>query len=519
MLGLGGLHSDRSDSQDCFNFINEQIIACSDTHENCEPLSKGPLPARVVDIGLCGSDNIVLFESHYNSEHYATLSHCWGDTHPPKTTRSNIGEMIKNISWRDLPKVFQDGIRVCRRLGLRYIWIDSLCILQDSKEDWEIESAKMSDYYENAYITISAESSANGSIPFLAARNLNLRAQKFDFNCRDGSQVLIWARHPSGSPWSYPNDLHDRDPLLSRAWAWQENALSRRILRYFKSEVIWECRSTVCAEDGVSYAEEVPPVQSQLLRGCKTEAEVYERWQRIVGAYARRRLAYDTDRLPAVSAAAAKFQSLTHSQYIAGLWAKNLPLDLCWVAVFHSDEAFDPGSSQYIAPSWAWPSVRGTINYHHSFTNNPIIPVAAVKDIHCAASRLNPFGQVNSGHIILTGPVVCITLSCSDPRNAFEYKIGKDPGHMEWLQPDAPLVEHDSSLKRAIEIDILRPFSVPVRVILLGHQEGIEGLMDNKFIVLALGQLRAKGYQRLGIAIPENADWFLGVSHETVRIV
>lgn len=74
---------------------------------------------------------------------YVALSHCWGPEPPLKTTSKNRRQMERDLSWSFLPKTFQDAILVTLHLGMQYIWIDSLCIIQDDALDWDRESARM----------------------------------------------------------------------------------------------------------------------------------------------------------------------------------------------------------------------------------------------------------------------------------------------------------------------------------------------------------------------------------------
>jgi hypothetical protein len=117
---------------------------------------------------------------------YAALSHCWGGSQPLRTLTENLDDMKTGIEWICLPNTFQDGITVACRLKILYIWIDSLCIIQDSKEDWEIESSKMWAYYNNAYITISASSSPNSLTPILRQRDTAWLHASFQFQDGEG---------------------------------------------------------------------------------------------------------------------------------------------------------------------------------------------------------------------------------------------------------------------------------------------------------------------------------------------
>jgi hypothetical protein len=105
--------------------------------------------------------DIRLVETTGEIGRYNCLSYCWGQGMTLKTTQETLDLHKARIPWQSLPKTFQDAIEFTRRLGVRYIWIDSLCIIQHDKEDWERESAKMYEVYRKSYLTLAATSSAN----------------------------------------------------------------------------------------------------------------------------------------------------------------------------------------------------------------------------------------------------------------------------------------------------------------------------------------------------------------------
>lgn len=468
----------------------------------------------MLSIGRCNSDEIKLLDTGERRAAYATLSHCWGSSHPIETRTANLAQMLQGIPWSALAIVYQDAIRVCRRLRLEYLWIDSLCIIQDSRDDWEQESFKMCEYYGYARVTISAASSFDATIPFLTKRDPKWQTHKFKLVTHDGKSTEICARRDSGS--SITNHVEDPGPLASRAWVWQETLLSTRVLHFTQSELIWECKSDVCAEDGIIprglYSIRLP---QQLLR-C--EKDPYNGWHNLISTYSVRQLTYESDRLPALSGVAAKINALTQSDYLAGLWKQNLPLDLCWSTDYQISSALMPqlSPSQYIAPSWAWPSVRGAIFFNDEDPNQPFMPLAMVEEVICNVSGLNPYGQVSYGRLVLRGLVAHIPVTCIEPRGCWTYTIGDDPESREPLTPDCVLVEAKGSVRRAIESDTLAPFSVALPCILVGKDES-EG--EDYYYVIVLGKVGTEEYSRLGFASSEQDDWFRGATEESLHIV
>ena len=372
----------------------------------------------------------------------------------------------------------------------------------------------MCEYYEYARVTISAALSFNATIPFLTKRDPKWQTQKFELVTRDGKNTEICARRDSGS--SFTNHVEDAGPLASRAWVWQETLLSTRILHFTQSELIWECKSEVCAEDGINprglYSIRLP---QQLMR-C--EKDPYNGWHNLISTYSVRQLTYESDRLPALSGVAAKISAWIQSDYLAGLWKKNLPLDLCWSIDYQISSASVPqvSPSQYIAPSWAWPSVRGAIVFNDEDLKQPFTPLATVEEVICNTSGLNPYGQVCYGRLVLHGRVAHIRVTCIDPLDCWTYTIGNDPETREPLAPDCALVEANGSVRRATESDTLAPFSVALPCMLVG-KDGSEG--ESFYYVMVLGKVGIDEYSRLGFASLEEDEWFQGATEECLHII
>ncbi|ORY19521.1 heterokaryon incompatibility protein-domain-containing protein, partial [Clohesyomyces aquaticus] len=141
---------------------------CLQNHPECQPMFKGSyFPTRLLDLGqqLLSSEPPKLVETkngigtEFCSPAYATLSHCWGNSQPLRLLMQNKLQHLQGIPLSALPRVFSEAMTVCRNLGIRYLWIDSLCICQDSEEDWAQESALMGAIYSHAILNIAATGS------------------------------------------------------------------------------------------------------------------------------------------------------------------------------------------------------------------------------------------------------------------------------------------------------------------------------------------------------------------------
>jgi hypothetical protein len=149
------------------SLLTSWIDDCNSTHGQCtdpHPM----LPKRVLDVGTDAAKRLLLHISPGEVAPYIAFSHCWGPNGIPlKTTTSTIKDHQQGIDFQHLPKNFQDAVTVTRSIGIRYLWIDCLCIVQNDNTDWEVESSKMSSIYRDAYLVIAATQATNSCEGFL----------------------------------------------------------------------------------------------------------------------------------------------------------------------------------------------------------------------------------------------------------------------------------------------------------------------------------------------------------------
>ncbi|OCL06658.1 HET-domain-containing protein, partial [Glonium stellatum] len=370
---------------------------CVQDHEICRDFaSSSVLPTRVVHLGLNNSE-IKLFEPPSGTiAQFAALSYCWGKQLPITTTGNTIAERKLGLAWNSLPPVFQDAVTVARRLGLEYIWIDSLCIIQDSHEDWEIESMRMASIYQSAHVTIAVASSDSCTVPFLTPRLKDGPAHPItlEVDSHDGNSYCLKAREPAR-----PHHTSD-DPLNTRAWVHQERILSTRILHYTTHELVWECRRSMMCE---CQAHEYPPAREPLLPE-EASSEQGDDKGRGIAFYTERKVTYPSDRLPALSGIASIVHQRTGSSYMAGLWRDNLISDLQW-EVSDNDHPTKRSLDVYRAPTFSWASLEVRAKYPYHFNAPSFRHDATVLNAGCSAAGLDPFGTVKDGFVELEGYV------------------------------------------------------------------------------------------------------------------
>ena len=309
---------------------------------------------------------------------------------------------MSHIPQEQLPKTIQDAIRLTRMLGLKYIWIDCLCILQDSAPDWETEAAKMGQYYQYANLTVAASAAVSASCGLLNRRPKLSKPKQIKFREYDGSTHLLVALGRSIKLWT--DTIDDLGPLSERGWTFQEHALSSRIIHLTEGEMIWECPSEMITEDGHPISNNFNSMIKEFRLKRQRTPENY--WRFLVRAYSGRRLSYSQDKLPAIAGMADRYYEIANQHYLAGLWSANLPVDLVWSS-WGWEEADKPPKI-LPSPSWSWASIDGGV----AFIAEPVgcdFPMdvhARVHSGHCSVLGNNPFGQVERGTLDITGPVV-----------------------------------------------------------------------------------------------------------------
>ncbi|KXJ95669.1 heterokaryon incompatibility protein-domain-containing protein [Microdochium bolleyi] len=344
---------------------------------------------------------------------YVALSYCWGGANFIRTTTSNIDVHQRGIPTTSLPPLFRDIIQITLKLGLHYLWIDSLCIIQDSKLDWEVESAQMGQIFAQSFVVLAAGSSQSPLDELLLQRPEPLIVDTMEIP--DFGTMPILAREPLEHPvWSSEEYLKDESliHLQRRGWCYQEYWLAPRVLTILDWETILKCSNEIRCECGDPWngnQEDQTILQSwrELTANEITSEEgLAGFWEKLVQQYTSLRLTQHTDRLPAFSGVAATFQRSSCGRYLAGLWEGFLPRALFWSGVeLGDDKPFPPRPKNCRAPSWSWASVNGGVMFDN---------VQLVYDdglvLECQAISLgkNPFGRVEEGFITLKVPVVSV---------------------------------------------------------------------------------------------------------------
>lgn len=428
----------------CFKLARTWLDDCREHHSACRSAydSSLRLPTRLLDVGVDidprghTQTNVRLVQGASCEGPYVALSYCWGPDRDLILTQESESRLRAGIAVTDFPGTLQDAIVVTRRIGVRYIWIDALCIFQDqdrpeSKADWAREAGRMRDVYRGAVVTIESASASRGNEGFLKPR-----ASSRPY-C-----ALQWGSVVDQSVYLRPMcDITDSQligtTVYTRGWTLQERLLAPRTLSFGLQQCSFECangfrdeagRSTPLPRASESYLSKQSMLQLRRDRGWFTIAwraisrvlglpavvslgtlldsypvgwsshgvldvpggywaTYFDYWRGIVSQFSQRQLTNSADRLPALSGLADEVQRATGSDYVAGMWKDELITCLAWTCHYVYNQDGDYGDyaggipsgnfatiwgkswpnnirpANYVAPSWSWASVKGTVSF------------------------------------------------------------------------------------------------------------------------------------------------------------
>jgi hypothetical protein len=354
---------------------------------------------------------------------YVALSHQWGKKRPFELNASTYSQLLSGAELDQFPPTFRDAILICRRLVYRYLWIDSLCIFQDSKDDWYRESLLMGNVYQYCDVSIAALGARDNDGGCFTLRNPLeylpcILSKGHDYQGRD----TIVASGQRDYPW-HGEDL-GTGSLSKRAWVLQERCLPPRTIYFGKYGVFWECRRVRADE---LYEKNNPqPHCSDHLKLLVTEIGLTSRssidssdlfnfftnWYELVMRYTSAKLTFGSDKLVAIAGLVELAQFRTGLNSIAGLWEPSFLPHLLW----RTFPQFHNRPSEYRAPMFSWASVDSQVDHrYYTGESRPKETVEAFLStiIDCALSprdHTRPFAQVEDGYIKIRGPLIQVKI-------------------------------------------------------------------------------------------------------------
>ncbi|KAF9871032.1 heterokaryon incompatibility protein [Colletotrichum karsti] len=352
---------------------------------------------------------------------YVCLSYTWGPSNSYVTTPSTYRANLDGINYNSLPRTYKDTITVTTILGIPFLWIDGLCIIQgdEGSADWKEQSSQMADIYANAILVIAAANSTSVEDGFLNAsqdtRNIISFESETHADGNSQSGMTVHARPMLDHSWLGWSTLAEpkSEGTLSRSWCFQEEVLAARLLTFYGGEMNFQCLGDVYSCECGFPAEALGLVTIKELYEPRLSLGDYETpnwmWQSTVEHYTRRKLTVGTDRLTALSGVVRIMQSALKTRYIAGhWWDRDFLCSLCWMPV-RNEETEGRLTDDYVAPSWSWAAHNGPVTMWIPYGDSKdqqsprFLGDTIVKDVRMYHSTSDATGAVAGGFITVRG--------------------------------------------------------------------------------------------------------------------
>jgi len=363
-----------SGSYECLHKLRRWLDGCDKYHDSCRipPFS----PKRLLDVSKKQGRVFLVEGATANHARYIALSHCWGGNVPVQTTRGTYVRHTCGILLSSLPRTFRDAVSICLCLGIRYLWIDSLCIIQGDNQDWVEQAAEMEIIYASAYVTVAASASKDSSGGIFALRptpppvTIDATSISTEFPPRRptfhpwrpprtvalAATALQVTPSSSSAPESFDTvcpslmdqhaemgsllppslSLHEQwpqtekqhqfkprrrrgpEPLRTRAWAFQERLLSTRIVHFTELELVFECKEHRCCECKPGRAKPITSVhggRAERVPDMPDDRQAILDWCELVEKYSTLHLSFREDTLPALAGLARRFRKTKGRHY------------------------------------------------------------------------------------------------------------------------------------------------------------------------------------------------------------
>ncbi|RYP29109.1 hypothetical protein DL767_006879 [Monosporascus sp. MG133] len=378
-------------------------------------MAKEQYPTRLLDCGspesaLNSACRLIETDSVAVTGPYLTLSHCWGVAECLKLTTDNRSELLEAIPFASLPQLYQDAVSATRQLGIRYLWIDSLCIIQsgNNHSDWLKEVGRMGNIYSNSYCNLSAANASDCHHSMVYNRNAEvITPQIVSLSVRDRTDQYLMVDQ------RFWETEVSKALVNTRAWVLQERLLSPRILYFGARQLLWECHELDAAEiypeglppppvisgSGTHFKDMIPRNDTATKSGL--DIAKHQVWRKVVGAYTACALTYPSDKLAAISSVAKMMRTYLDDEYVAGLWRRYLERELLWSVSGRPSRRFAEADA-YRAPSWSWAAVDGHISTG-VLDIDPADVLIEIESVHLEYLTDDNTGFVTAGWLELWG--------------------------------------------------------------------------------------------------------------------
>ncbi|KAF7561659.1 hypothetical protein G7046_g2481 [Stylonectria norvegica] len=458
-----------SSSAEALSRARKWLEFCEENDDICQGSSSNYLPKRLLRVLPMGDSTHITLTEIKTKEKYACLSYCWGSNLEGvlTTTKSNIPRHYGGIPVQHLPKTIQDAVTVCLGVKVPYLWVDSLCILQDDQQDWQHESSQMVNIYGRSHLTIYASGPTSRTAGFLGRQEYGRSKWQARPRLRiptEFKQGEAYIMLRSGVPKKsqliattrIKTNLVNRpdtskavaeSSLDERGWCLQETILPNRRLYFDGNEMSWECSCRRMCECGHTTFMPVDPYASYYLEekfpfltvkqiiGLAKHQDTrmyhdkvfFRDWRALVEDYSGRRLTKSTDKLVAISGLAAMILKAQGAE-VKRNQTLNTPA-YSKVALYSLCRARPARATPYVAPSWSWASNDAAINYdswlpHYQWKYTPhLLTRITLDDVKCnLVTAENPTGSISSGYAVVTGPLIPVQLRRLDAQLANDWE-------------------------------------------------------------------------------------------------
>lgn len=494
------------------------------------------MPTRVIDTGNEGDPPRLIITDPDMNEKYVALSYCWGPATDTFTLNNHtMKEMLNGIDETQLVAAHCDTIALSRHLGIRYIWIDALCIVQGDKQDWERESKLMARVYGNAALTIIAGRSGDARHSFIANQYKQL-APCCEFPLGDNGLGIVRVGLLRSKEYGITE---------TRGWCCQEKRLSRRVVLFGEEQLLFFCRTSNYTEDYINHNGKTVSLYG-LLNATDGHPQLrkdrlLEHWDNIVMDFSKRQLSNPHDIFAALASITAPISEALQSRYLAGIWEFDLIRGLLWRPGYRVTKFLGPATRPLPtrfapapvirAPSWSWAAIQGAVKTvplqqfrrmkmkdHSGRLLVRPMPQNSDKwtaDTRCGADKLHMpscqlqiLGYIQEAMILSTNPSSSFVTSV---RQQFERPTGlfRRPVSLGNKELNEGSIGRDPEPFVALGI-----FDI--------HDEATQNLWCLQLTLEEGLMLRKKDdgtFQRMGLFQLYKEDWFNGVEEAEVRLV
>lgn len=370
---------------------------------------------RLVDVSSetpCLKMRQDLQRSGYSSNlEYAALSYCWGSGEGQvTTTAATLCDRQEGISDTEMPQVLRDAIRVTRDLGIPFLWIDSLCILQDNHSDWEEQCTEMHNSYGSARVTLCATNSRScndgflqhkspcARLPFQSSRSPNMASS---FLVRHIAHLSDRSDPPFGSSdesWVLRSTDVDNSLWNQRGWVFQENQLSTRKLIFGRCSVYFSCVHVEHARGKCATMQDYLESPTGNVLAENDSKVIYAAWDQCIlycySEYDASSFSRAEDVLPGLSGLARILGRRLKDVYYAGHWRQDLYRSLSWISSSTGSHPLRPAT--LIIPSWSRLAKGDTEAYAYDWSDTWIDLRSEINVPKARATTVgdNPFGAL-----------------------------------------------------------------------------------------------------------------------------